>query len=112
MNIQTEAYQVTYDPNTTIITYSGSFRLHTPEYTQIIDAIKAASTEADSLTLDIRELRFLNSSGINMLYKLVTYARDHKEGQLVIRGSQQIPWQKKTLKNFLKMLPGLDLQSE
>ena len=34
MNIQTEAYQVTYDPNTTIITYSGSFRLHTPEYTK------------------------------------------------------------------------------
>ena len=113
MNIQHEDYQVTYDPETATITISGSFRLHTPDYNAILEQMKpAADEQPDMLTLDIRDLRFLNSSGINLFYYFVQYARKRQANSLVIKGSRQVPWQQKTLKNFEKLWAGLRLEIE
>jgi len=113
MHIQTENYYVTYDSQTETITVSGSFRLHTPDYNAIVSQMnQAADTAENTLTLDIRRLRFLNSSGINMFYKFVRHVRHCPVNQLVVLGSNQVPWQQKTLKNFEKLWPGLRLEIE
>ncbi len=113
MDITHADYQVQYDEANAIVTCQGSFRLHGEEYQPILDLmISAADAMPDTLTLDVRELQFLNSSGINTLSKFVLQVRIHKVSQVVIRGIALFPWQVKSLKNFQRLLPGLQLKIE
>ena len=59
------------------MTCQGSLRLRGPEeYASILQLLTdAAETKPPTLTLDLRALRFLNSSRINVLAKLVLYVR-------------------------------------
>jgi hypothetical protein len=76
-------------------------------------AYLAADAQPATLTLDLRTLRFLNSSGINTLAKFVLHARrQYHATQVVMKGSHQFPWQEKSLKNFQRLLPGLHLEIE
>lgn len=62
------------------------------------------------MTIDLQKLLFLNSSGISMLSKFVISLRKKKRLQLIVLGSEEVPWQKKSLKNLQKFLPGLKLE--
>jgi len=112
MDISHENYQVSFDEANGVVTCQGSFRLRgAEEYQPILDLlISAADAMPELLTLDVRELQFLNSSGINMLSKFVLQVRKHKVSQVVIRGNPSFPWQAKSLKNFQRLLPGLQLE--
>ena len=72
----------------------------------------AADAKPATLTLDLRLLQFLNSSGINTLAKFVLHVRQYTATQVVMQGSQQFPWQEKSLKNFQRLLPRLHLEIE
>jgi len=111
MDITHEDYQVQYDEANALVTCKGSFRLHGEEYKPILDLmISAADAKPATLTLDVRELQFLNSSGINTLSKFILQVRKHKASQVVVQGSVQFPWQEKSLKNLQRLLPGLQLE--
>ena len=112
--IKHEDYQVSYNPDTATIICSGSFRLRgSAEYAPTLRLLnQAADARPEIITLDVRELQFLNSSGINTLSKFVIQVRKHKASQMVILGSSQSPWQQKSLKNFQRLLPGLKLDIE
>lgn len=112
MEIAEEDYQVQFDEGNGVVTCQGSFRLRgAEEYQPILDLlISAADAQPETLTLDVRELQFLNSSGINMLSKFVLQARKHNASQVVIWGNNSFPWQSKSLKNFQRLLPGLRLE--
>ena len=114
MEIRHETYSVTYNPETATITCSGAFRLRgNDEYAEILQLLnEAANAKPDTLTLDVRELQFLNSSGINTLSQFVIRVRNHRASQMVILGSGQFPWQQKSLKNFQRLLPELQLEIE
>ena len=112
MEITHEDYQVTYDAVTATVICQGSFRLRGPEaYTPILELLtQAANAKPATLTLDLRQLRFLNSSGINTLSKFVLLVRQLNTSQMVIRGNRQFAWQQKSLPNFPRLLPGLLLE--
>jgi len=112
MDISHADYRVQYDEVNGIVACQGSFRLHgSEEYQPILDLlISAADARPDTLTLNVRELQFLNSSGINTLSKFILQVRKHKVSQVVIQGSDRFPWQAKSLKNFERLLPGLKLE--
>ncbi len=112
MDIVHEDYQVRFDEANGVVTCQGSFRLRgAEEYQPILDLlISAADAMPSTLTLDVRELQFLNSSGINTLSKFVLQVRKHKVSQVLIRGNAIFPWQAKSLKNFQRLLPGLRLE--
>ncbi|WP_199325126.1 hypothetical protein [Phormidium sp. FACHB-1136] len=83
------------------------------EYDPIITILNQALDNApDQLTLDLQKLEFLNSSGINMLSKFVIKVRQHNQMKLVVKGSKDIPWQGKSLKNLERLMPGLQLGIE
>jgi len=110
--IRQDQYQVTYDPATATVVCTGSFRLHDQEYASMVKILhEAADAGYDTLTLDVRGLRFLNSSGINVLSKFGLCLRQQRS-QLVIKGSDQHPWQRKSLKNLERLLPGVRLELE
>ena len=114
MEITHDSYYVRYDSDTATVTCQGSFRLRgSEEYEPILQLLTdAADAKPATLTLDLRALRFLNSSGINTLSKFVLQVRKHNASQVVIMGSSEFPWQQKSLPNFRRLLPGLQLEMD
>ncbi len=110
--IQGEDYLVELDEEQILVKFSGELSLGgAAEYNPIKDLLElVAENEPENMTIDLKELSFLNSSGISMLSKFVISLRKKKRIQLIIIGSEQISWQKKSLKNLQKFLPGLKLE--
>jgi hypothetical protein len=114
MEIQTEDYSIYYDPVTDTVAYQGSLRLSgMEEYAPIVQLLnELADQEPATITLDLRELEFLNSSGINVISKFVLKVRQKNTSQILVRGSKTIPWQGKSLKNLQRLMPSLQLELE
>jgi hypothetical protein len=113
MEIKGENYQINYAAETATIVFKGSLRLNgANEYGPLSEMLCQAMEIHPRLALDLRELSFLNSSGVNMLSKFVIAARRKNNIQLVIHGSASIAWQEKSLHNLQRLLPSLVLLLE
>lgn len=110
MEIVNDNHSVKYDSGNYTVSCAGSFRLTGAEYARIDDILNAAAdAKHEVLSLDLTELEFLNSSGINMLCKFMIRIRKHQASQLSVQGNSNFPWQKKTLANFQKLIPDVEL---
>lgn len=114
MEIKTEDYNICYDPDTTSAIFRGSLRLSgMEEYEPIVQLLhEILAQNPKTIVLDLRDLEFLNSSGINVLSKFVIKVRQQGNIQMVVRGSHNNPWQGKSLKNLQRLMASLDLQFE
>ncbi|MGL5793818.1 MAG: slr1659 superfamily regulator [Waterburya sp.] len=116
MEIKTENYNVIYDYDQTShnIIFDGSLRLNgTEEYASISELLdNVAQQEPEKIVLDLKELSFLNSSGISILSKFVINVRKRKNIQMVVIGAKKNPWQGKSLKNLQRLMPSLTLEFE
>ncbi|MBE9169074.1 hypothetical protein IQ238_16645 [Pleurocapsales cyanobacterium LEGE 06147] len=112
MKIQQEDYSIVYDAVATTVVCQGSLRLNgTAEYSPIIDLLNdVVEQEPSHIILNLRELKFLNSTGISMLSKFVINVRNRKNIQMIVIGSQEISWQSKFLKNLQRLMPSLQLK--
>ena len=110
--LEGEEYSVKLDQEKNTVIFVGELSLGGPkEYSPIKELLESvAQKEADNMTINLKRLSFLNSSGISMLSKFVISLRKKKNLQLIVLGSENIPWQKKSLKNLQKFLPGLKLK--
>ena len=111
MNIQDENYHICFNETAHTVEFHGTLRLNgMAEYSPILDLLNHASANpARPLVLDLRDLEFLNSSGIAMLSKFVIGVRNG-ELKLTVLGSTAIPWQGKSLTNLKRLMPGLALE--
>ena len=114
MEIKTENYQVKYDETSHNIVFDGSLRLNgSAEYASISELLDyVAKQEPEKIILDLKELSFLNSSGISILSKFVIKVRKCKNIQMVVIGAKKNPWQGKSLKNLQRLMPSLKLEFE
>jgi hypothetical protein len=114
MNIETEDYKVSYERDISTITCQGFLQLNgMQEYAPIIQLLDQVIEELPTkITLNLRELELLNSSGINMFSKFVIKVRKKKEIQLIVQGTQEFEWQEKSLTNLQRLMPGLELEWE
>ncbi|MBE9093885.1 STAS domain-containing protein [Tychonema sp. LEGE 07203] len=111
MEIKTEDYQICYDPATATVSFVGSLRLSGPaEYAPITQLLTEVAGEPTKITLNLQQLEFLNSSGINMLSKFIIEVRKKGRVQIAVQGSQRIAWQGKSLKNLQRLMPSLQLE--
>jgi hypothetical protein len=111
MEIKGLNYRVWYDLNEVTVYFEGLLRLGGPqEYQPIEDLLeKVLLNEPKAITLDVRALSFLNSSGINVLYKFAIAMRKKGELQLVVRGSKSTPWHGQLLPNLKKFNSNFEL---
>jgi hypothetical protein len=104
-----EDYSVQHNPGTQAVIFMGSIRLQTmDDYAPIrslLDAAVDATGSGATLLLDFRNLRFLNSSGINTISRFVIDARKQDSVMLKVVGNQEIYWQQKSLTNLQRLWP-------
>lgn len=114
MEIKTDDYSVEYQAATETVYLRGSLRLSgTEEYAVIAELLNQIADKApETIHVNLQNLEFLNSSGINMLSKFVIKVRQQGRTNIIIQGSKGIPWQGKSLKNFQRLMPGLKLEIE
>lgn len=110
MEITSPDYRVWYDETRGVIALEGNFRLNGPLYDPISKMLETILEQKPAaLKLDLTELKFLNSSGINVLAKFTILVRNTGSLALSVVGSRKIPWQEKSLPNLKKLYPALDL---
>ncbi len=110
MRINGDNHTAEYLHEASVVELRGNYRLNGMiEYQPILDLLIRAIKECPRLTVDLRQLVFLNSSGIAMLSKFVVEARNHPDKHLTLRASNDIPWQGKSLKNLQRLLPALEI---
>lgn len=114
MEIKTENYSIGYDNTTATVVWEGDLYLNGSEEYAPISALLNSVVEQDltNLALNLKQLNFLNSSGINVLSKFIIKLRQKENVKVVVMGSKGIPWQVKSLRNLQKLMPNLELNME
>lgn len=112
MELKTDDYHVWYDAATQTLFCQGALRLadlqeYTPMWQLLNDVIERKPTQ---LIVDLQSLKYLNSSGFNILSRFVLKVRQETAMLMLIRASKNISWQEKTLKNLQRIMPKLQLQ--
>jgi hypothetical protein len=111
--IQGGEYQVEYDTDSHTVRFQGTVRLQTTDdYAPINVLLERAHDAAPGtlLSLDFRQLQFLNSSGISMVSKFVIGARKRDKVKLIVLGNRDIYWQQKSLGNLQKLWPKVQIE--
>lgn len=111
--IKSEEYSVTYNPATATVMFEGTLRLYDYASYQPTEALlhKALTESTAVITLDVHKLEFINSSGLDMLFRFAHKASTRKGTQLVVRRSEgAVPWQKKLLSTMQMMAPSLQVE--
>lgn len=115
MEITTRKYSLKYDRETNTIYWEGVMRLDGfQEYEPITQLLnQVAALEPVLITLNIRKLKALNSSGISVLGRFI-FNMDKKQTteSVVMQTSKKIIWQKKWAKNFQLLVPSLQFEWE
>jgi hypothetical protein len=106
--------ELVLEENTSTIKFNGSLRLaNMKEYEKVTEFLSTNSSQSNKdLTLDFRDLKFLNSSGITTISLFVLNCKSKGNIKLTIKGSNRISWQQKSLLNFKRLWPELNLEIE
>ena len=111
-NINGESFEIRLEDDNSTVFFKGALRLSGSEdYAPILDLLKETLIHpAAPIVLDLRELDFLNSSGITMFSRFVIEARDRAGINLEILASEAVPWHARSLKNLQRLMPSLSIR--
>jgi hypothetical protein len=111
-NIHGESFDIRLEEENSTILFKGALRLcGSEDYAPILDMLKGTLTgPATPIVLDLRELEFLNSSGITMLSRFVMEARDRPGIDVQVLASETVPWHARSLRNLQRLMPALSIR--
>jgi hypothetical protein len=102
-----EHYSVELQSGSDTIVMRGVLRLASPAaYEPVFAPVRATMDANNAATLDIRDVSFMNSSGIRALASLILSAKGSGVSlTMVVRDA--IPWQRKTVARLQSINPAL-----
>ncbi|HAO22937.1 MAG TPA: hypothetical protein DCQ37_22300 [Desulfobacteraceae bacterium] len=114
MAIRENKYQANYDSQTATVVCKGTLDLRGKDgYKEIAELFDHVVNQPDlptDITLDVRELEFLNSSGITTLGGFIIKLRNKGGARLIVKCSNKYSWQERSMKGLEKLMPdGLSL---
>jgi hypothetical protein len=111
MQISAEDYYIEYDVHGSTVGFHGSLLLNgAEEYAPIVQLLNnAIEQQTAPVTVNIQNLRMLNSSGFQMLSKFVMKVRQQGDIKLIIKGNPKISWQARSLQNLQRLMPTLEV---
>jgi hypothetical protein len=111
-SINGESFEIRLEDDNATVVFKGALRLSgTEDYAPILDLLKQTMLPHPApIVLDLRELNFLNSSGITMLSRFVIEARDQAGILLQVLASEAVPWHARSLKNLQRLMPSLSIE--
>jgi hypothetical protein len=111
-NINGETFEIRLEEDNSTVIFKGALRLNGMEdYAPILELLKETLIHpVASIVLDLRELDFLNSSGITMFSRFVIEARDRVGIDLQVLASETVPWHARSLKNLQRLMPALNIR--
>jgi hypothetical protein len=107
--IKDESFEIQQHEDKPQVCFKGALRLSgAADYTPILDMLMGMLADSRRpIVLDLRDLEFLNSSGITMFSRFVIAARDRHEANLEFIASEKNPWHARSLKNLQRLMPDL-----
>ncbi len=110
--IKGESFEIQLEDDDSTVVFKGALRLSGMEdYAPILELLRSTlAGAARPIVIDVRELDFLNSSGITMFSRFVIEARDHVGIDLRFLASESIHWHARSLKNLQRLMPALIVQ--
>ncbi|MCB1147599.1 MAG: hypothetical protein KDK41_10075 [Leptospiraceae bacterium] len=116
MEIKDNDYSVVYDEGSKTVKFSGNIRLQgVSEYEPIKKLLADVGDKlvaGDTLKMDYKDLKFLNSAGITTLSMFVINMRKKNTAQISVIGSKTVAWQEKSLTNFSKIWSDIQVAFE
>ena len=111
-SIHGESFDIQLEEDKSTVSFKGALRLSgTEDYAPILDMLKETLIHPTApIVLDLRELDFLNSSGITMFSRFVIEARDHAGIDVQVLASEAVPWHARSLKNLQRLMPALSIR--
>src|SRR5680860_25795 len=96
---------IIYNESESVMVFEGSMRLaNMKEYDVVSEFLKESTDTSDEhLTLDLKSLEFLNSSGITTLSLFVLNCKKAGNPQITVLGNNSLSWQQKSISNFKKL---------
>jgi hypothetical protein len=111
MEITTEDYRIHFEEANNTLYFRGFLRLEgMKEYQPIMNTMLEILADCSELIINLEGLEFLNSSGISMLSMFVMKVRGKEGTSLAFKGSKNILWQMKSLRNLQRLMPDLTLE--
>jgi len=110
--IVTDNYSVHVDKLNQTIVMKGTMRLeNTAAYRPIVEMMeKLAETQPETLTINLRTLEFINSSGINSLSKFLMQTTKQAGVAVIVLASEAVPWQNRMLRSIQRVVPDFQLE--
>ena len=110
--ISGESFEIRLEESNNTVFFKGALRLSgMQDYAPILDMLKTTLLgPLKPIVIDVRELDFLNSSGITMLSRFVIEARDRTNVHLFFFASESIAWHARSIKNLQRLMPALSVR--
>lgn len=114
MEIQTDDYRIWYEKDNATLNFQGLMReIDMLEYKPLEQLlVHVINQEPPIIFMNLRELEFLNSTGMTILSRFVIEVRKKKTIKLLVQASNKINWQNKSLVNWQRLMPSLVLSLE
>ena len=111
--IKDEKYSVTYDSATATVALQGILRVQGYlSYRPIEKLLNGVIAQGSpKITLDVHRLAFINSSGVDVIYRFAYKGHSQAHSQLIVRRlAQGAPWQERLERTIEVMAPDLQIE--
>jgi len=109
MHVSGDKYSVVYNPETATLTCSGVLDLRGKEsykdISALFDTAADRSPSPERIFLDVRDLEYLNSSGITTIGGFAIRIRNKGGIRLLIQCAKRHSWQSRSMSSLLRLVP-------